>query len=80
MMPRNKIVHNGGQLAENPNDPLNRYVNDNELLRGSPGTEVQLEEGFIDQAIENASAFFDELYKQVHVFMQQISTEGTNQP
>jgi hypothetical protein len=75
---RNKIVHSGGQLDENPNDHLNWYVNDNEFLRGSPGAEVLLEEGFIDQAIENARAFFDELDKQVQVFMQQISTEGNN--
>lgn len=69
---RNVIVHNGGVLPEDRNDPLNRFVNSTELLRGGPGREVLFEHSFVPAFIDSLEAFFETVQNEMQRFLDKF--------
>ncbi|BBA31996.1 uncharacterized protein sS8_0026 [Methylocaldum marinum] len=73
---RNKMVHAGGVLADDPNDKLNVFVQSTNGLRGEPGGRVHIGSEFINNLIDRLVRFFDELDGQVQEFIARAQ-QGT---
>lgn len=67
---RNRIVHNGGYLPDDPSDKLNKFVSRTSALLGNPGGHVSINPDFIGEFIDVLTEFFEKLDHEVQSFIQ----------
>jgi len=71
---RNQIVHNGGDLPQNSNDPLNVFIENNKYLYGSPNEQVSLDADFIYELVDTLTSFFEKLDCEIQMFITKINS------
>ena len=76
---RNRIVHAGGILPDDPKDSLNKFAVRTNGLWGNPGGRVNIASEFIEDLIGQLVIFFDEIDMQVQEFISNTNAQQSHE-